>query len=330
MNLDNQDTIYLFIDSNIYLGLFELTSKDLDSLSKLIKYIEDEQIIIFLPEQVKNEFYRNRDRITKETLNEFTKRTKEINTFHIPNILEDDDNLIKKYTENKKIYVQTLSDIQDKIEKDIEQSKLKADKFFNDLKKVAQKIETTDSIYNKSLKRFNLGNYPQFSKNKKHNMGDTVIWESLLSEDTLNKQDLYFVSTDSDFSSNKFFSNEWKVKKESEIIFYNSLSNFFGSNNIDIRLEEKYKKGLEDFINRFYNSGSFSQTDGLIKEYNAKYKDKELPNQYVEQLKIAIKRNDQIYGAASDSYYHRNLNADQYKVHLFLEEFKKKYNNNDC
>ena len=63
----------IFIDTNILLDLYHLSGPDLDELKKIIKLHQTAQIKIYLPGQVKDEFYRNRERVVKESIELFEK-----------------------------------------------------------------------------------------------------------------------------------------------------------------------------------------------------------------------------------------------------------------
>ena len=52
--------LYLFIDTNIWLSLFHLSDNDIEQFSKLEEALSD-NINLLLPEQVVDEYYRNRD-----------------------------------------------------------------------------------------------------------------------------------------------------------------------------------------------------------------------------------------------------------------------------
>ncbi|QXI65269.1 hypothetical protein CP157_03056 [Paracoccus marcusii] len=43
--------MHLFIDANIFLDFFHLTSADIEELRKLIALIEEGQIVLYVPEQ---------------------------------------------------------------------------------------------------------------------------------------------------------------------------------------------------------------------------------------------------------------------------------------
>lgn len=42
----------LFIDSNVFLSFYHLTSEDLTELNKLVDLLEEKEIRMYLPEQV--------------------------------------------------------------------------------------------------------------------------------------------------------------------------------------------------------------------------------------------------------------------------------------
>ena len=53
--------ISLFIDTNIFLSFYHLSGEDLEELKKLAVLLQRKEICLFLPEQVVQEFHRNRD-----------------------------------------------------------------------------------------------------------------------------------------------------------------------------------------------------------------------------------------------------------------------------
>src|SRR5687768_12002271 len=53
--------MHLFIDTNIYLSFLHYTSDELEELKKLPAVIRQKKVTLHLPEQVVDEFYRNRE-----------------------------------------------------------------------------------------------------------------------------------------------------------------------------------------------------------------------------------------------------------------------------
>lgn len=63
----------VFIDTNILLDLYHLSGPDLDELRKVIKLAEIQKLHVLLPDQVEDEFWRNRERVISEALELFSK-----------------------------------------------------------------------------------------------------------------------------------------------------------------------------------------------------------------------------------------------------------------
>lgn len=51
----------LFIDTNVFLSFFHLSNDDLEEIHKLAVLIDKGDVTLWLTEQVKNEFKRNRE-----------------------------------------------------------------------------------------------------------------------------------------------------------------------------------------------------------------------------------------------------------------------------
>ena len=60
--------MFVFIDTNVLLSFYRFTSDDLDELRKLTEAIKVGAITFALPEQVKQEFWRNRESKIAEAL----------------------------------------------------------------------------------------------------------------------------------------------------------------------------------------------------------------------------------------------------------------------
>jgi len=51
----------LFLDTNVYLSFFHFTKDDLDQLRQLAVLVKHKDVTLLLPDQVIEEFRRNRD-----------------------------------------------------------------------------------------------------------------------------------------------------------------------------------------------------------------------------------------------------------------------------
>lgn len=243
----------LFIDTNIYLKFYHFTSDELEELNKLIVLIDEDEIELLIPEQVINEFRRNREVKIADALKKlrgdnlegtFPVFCKEYEEFKKMN------KAISEYQENKKALI-------DKLKTAIESYKLKADEVIEKLFAKAILIEITEGLIQRAKRRFDLGNPP----GKNNSYGDAVNWESLMLEVNYG-EDLFFLSDDTDYFSkinnknfNKYLSREWEEIKNSKIVFYKSISDFFKENFPDIKLATEYLKDLT--ISKLEESGNF-------------------------------------------------------------------------
>ena len=249
----------VFIDSQIWLSLYDFSSDDLDQFSKLNDLI-DKDIKIFLTKQVVEEVRRNRDNKIKESLSQF----KKVNI--------QTPNLCKGYEEYKAFIVLTKKlqalhkDLLGIDENDIEVEKLHADNVINDIYGKIEIIDRTPDIINEAILRYNIGNAP----GKEKSYGDAINWITLLKV-APDGEDMFLISSDSDFRSslhdnrlNKFLSKEWKEIKSSEIFLYRSLTEFFNLHLKDIELKTENLKNL--LIEQLRQSFNYANTHSIIKK----------------------------------------------------------------
>lgn len=252
----------LFIDTNTFLAFYHLSSDDLEELKKLGVLIGQRRVKLFLPQQVIDEFRRNRENKIADALNRFSEE-KLNNQF---------PQMCKSYGEYAKMraaieeYNKQKSKLKEKLRADIVAGCLKADEIISDLFSKASLIEVSDDILTKAQKRMIIGNPP--GKNNSH--GDAINWECLLAGVPAD-EDLFFITEDGDFASeldasefSPFLQNEWKVSNGREIIFFNRLSAFFKNKFPDIRLASELEKEL--LITDLAASRNFATSRKLLKQ----------------------------------------------------------------
>jgi predicted nucleic acid-binding protein len=239
----------LFIDTNIYLTFFHFSNDDLEELKKLKVAIQDGKINLLLPEQVIEEYKRNREIKIADALKEFDK-------LKLPSQFP---RMCKDYPQYEKLrekitqYDELKSDLLEQLNSDIESKQLGADKLIEELFEVATKIPSSPSIISVAKERYDKGNPP----GKNGSYGDAINWESLLLYQRKNHrqqeviEDLHIVARDKDYSSpidpekfSRYLSDEWREKKSSEINYYKSLSDFFSERFPDIRLASDLERQL--------------------------------------------------------------------------------------
>lgn len=254
--------IQLFIDTNAYLKFYHFSNEDLEELNKLLVLLENDQIELHLPEQVINEFKRNRDVKLADALKQL-KESKLNNQF--PQFckgyaeFEKLKKLIKDYNSEKQALLKNVM-------LSIESNSLNADKILQELFEKACVHKTTEEFLARAKRRFDLGNPP--GKDKSY--GDALNWEVLLNV-VEEHEDLYFVADDKDWFSkinnshfNSYLKDEWKEKKNSKINFYKTLSDFFKDVLPDIKLATELEKDL--LIAKLVDSGTFYDSRKILQK----------------------------------------------------------------
>ena len=65
--------MHLFIDANIFLSFYHLTSEDIEELKKLTALIDEKEVTLYTTDQLSEEITRNRDTKISDAMQEFKK-----------------------------------------------------------------------------------------------------------------------------------------------------------------------------------------------------------------------------------------------------------------
>lgn len=250
----------LFIDTNVFLAFYHFSSDDLEELRKLVALLKRNEIQLHVPQQVQDEFRRNREVKIADAM----KRLREAK-FRI-----SFPQFAKAYAPYQALRVllqkadKAHSELIETLTQDALATELQADEVIESLFKLAKTVEVTDKILMSARRRSDRGNPP----GKRDSLGDAINWESLLSTVPA-KEQLVFVSDDGDYASalddgmfNQYLSAEWREAKDGEVIFFRSLSPFFKKHYPEITLASEVEKDL--LIRDLANSGSFARTHSLV------------------------------------------------------------------
>jgi len=285
----------LYLDTNIYLSFYHLTNDDIMELSKLLLLVKNQEITLYLPDQTKDEFYRNRDSKIADGLKKFNEnKLNKIFPQIVKDYTEEYDlmrNAIKAFEKNKQIIV-------DKLRKDVVEQSLNADKIILNLFKVATEIENTPELIIKAKNRYDLGNPPE----KKGSYGDALNWESLLTKIEI-FDNFFFISDDGDYFSefdknlfNSFLVKEWEEKMLfTNFKSYKSLSAFLKDNYPTITIESENRK--DELILNLQSSSSFATSRSVLQkitEYN------DFSKKQLNDIFEAAISNSQIYWIGGD------------------------------
>lgn len=256
--------INLFIDTNIFLDFYRLADADVKQLDKLLVEVNSGRIILWLPDQIKSEFFTNRDSVLSREYSTFDKL---LNKAPYPPLVREagafpgTKDLGDRYHTALKILIQDLKT-------NIVNRTLPADKLIEELFTQATPIQITDELHDKAKRRIELGRPPRKDRDKSDSMRDGISWESLLASKIQGK--MHFITRDDDYycplndqDGHKFLKKEWLANansnsEDSPITFYRSLRAFLKANLSNIKLQEEDTKA--ESVRSLVNSNSFPHT----------------------------------------------------------------------
>lgn len=293
--------VNIFIDTNILLNIYHFSGDDLQELDKLSLLLRNGKANLYMPDQVKDEFYRNRDNKIADALKEFKKEKIDRQFPQMAKQYEE----YKKMREAIKVFEENKQSMLEKLKDDIYKSSLKADKIILELFINSEKIETDENILQNSKLRFDLGKPP--GKNKSY--GDAINWECLKTV-VPNGEELFFITDDSDYLSdvdnsnfNPYLLHEWNMDKSSKLILYKNLTSFFREKFPEIKLVDEYEKNL--LIERLSKSNNFARTHSILAQLDT-FRD--FSQEQVNEIILASVSNSQIYWIAKDEDVNLILN----------------------
>ncbi len=285
--------MHVFIDTNIFLDFYRLSSGDLEELRKIAKLTENNKIILYLSDYLVDEYSRNRESAIAQAVSQFKKSKFEL---HLPNLVrvydESEDLLV-----TRKQFQEQVKALEMRLNKDIVEGALQADAIIEEVF-WSKKIDNISSeIIREGILRSELSKPP----GKKGSVGDSIHWEWLLSI-VPNDTDFYIISGDGDFESEvlkgnikSYLLDEWSDKKGSEIYLYQNLTSYLQEHFPDIKLADEIDK--KTAIEKLQASRTFGMTHNAISRLNNIY---DYSAEEIQQLLNAYITNTQIHWILED------------------------------
>jgi predicted nucleic acid-binding protein len=319
--------IQLFVDTNILLSFYHYAKDELVEIQKLILLIKNKRIILFITQQVVDEFRRNREAKLNDALKQINEKFKfgDYPPFcrGFAAYKELDQTIKKAQSLHKELIDHTKSKIQD--------NNLQADMIIAELFHAAEILPVTESIYNKAKQRIDKGNPP----GKDRSYGDAINWEIIL-EKSEDFYDLYIVADDKDYYSllsphkiNPFLEIEYSENTIGNISCYRSLTSFFKDKFPEINFEVEQTK--DNIIHAIVESSNFASTHKAVNRLSLY---ETYSKEQIEQVLDAAFSNTQIYWILGDSdiknqiwslYDKNKTRLNKTTVETFLKKWKEKF-----
>lgn len=255
--------MHIFIDANIYLSFYEQTQDELVELAKLAVVLKNGKDKLWLPDQVKREFWKNREGSIASALSSFEK----------PSVLPAAPRLVcedaefKELKELAKATEKKKAEIIARVKHDVASEKTVADNEVRNLFALATEIDTTGEIFADAHERALRHSPP----GKQDGVGDRLSWVALLKMLPA-KADLHIISMDGDFagegSSNEikpYLQAEWTKKNQGSIKLWKRTSQFLAAHFPEAVNAIEIERAL--MIERLEKSSNFAATHAVIAEF---------------------------------------------------------------
>lgn len=255
--------MHVFIDTNILLSFFHFSKDDLNALETV--FSPHKHAVVYLTDQVRDEFRRRRESRIKGALQRFENAKFKA---QIPHFMKEYPEYEDMLTLSGQLEEKRKS-IMKSVNSDIRDETLPADQLIAGIFGIFQRHpvkQTTDEIFTEAWRRVTSGNPP----GKDRSMGDAINWVTLL-HSVPDKNTLHVVSEDGDYysvldekSAHPFLRDEWKRKKHSELCVYRTLTDFMRVHFNGIAFTFDNEK--ERLIDNLETSGSFAMTHQIVRD----------------------------------------------------------------
>lgn len=289
-----EQTLHLFLDTNTYLGFFRLSDDDLGELEKLVVAVRAGKTVLYLPDQVRNEFVRNRSATISDAL-------KAVEVSKLPSAFPRLMTNLPGYDALRaalRAYEDQRKTLLAEARTQAREGRLAADPLISELFRLAMGVPLSDAIYQAAARRHSVGDPP----GKKDSLGDAINWESLLVVVPTDVE-LIIVSGDGDYASkldnrllDEFLAAEWKRIKGSRITLETGLTALFRSYYPDIQLAADLEKELA--IDALIASPNFRSTHLAVQKLS-NYVD--FSPAQVKAIVEAAKTNNQVSQILADA-----------------------------
>lgn len=293
--------MHLFIDTNIFLSFYKFTSDDLEKLSQLAVLLEAKKILLHFPEQVGDEFIKNREQVISESIKKLTETKFNVSYPALCKAFPE----YRQAREHQKALQEAINELRQNILNGAKERTLLADVKIGELHKYAMTHDIDADCYSKAMIRMERDLPP----GKNRSIGDAINWELLLHH-IPDECGLHLISDDKDFKSDltpeaihSFLHREWKRKKNSSIYLYTNLSKFFKEHYPEIQLASELQ--VEISVEALVNSSGYTQTHAAI---NRLRNFDNFTNDQINKMISAGLKNGQISRILSDGdvfdFYH--------------------------
>jgi hypothetical protein len=255
--------MHIYIDANIFVTFFETSQDALGELEKLAVLLKSGKATLWLPNQTRREFWKNREKGIKKLMDEFSNH----NLLGKAPLLIREDGRYHDLKEAASALEKVRSDMVKRIQLQLAEEETLADQMIKKLFDISKAIDTdVEDIFQKAHRRALCHTPP----GKSDDIGDRIAWEALLAS-LPDGSELHLITDDGDFESDLFpgqprsyLKSEWKRKKNGELKLWKRTSQFIAAHFPEADSTIDFERGLK--VEALRKSSNFASTHAAIAE----------------------------------------------------------------
>ena len=253
--------MHIFIDAEIFVGFFDMAPDALVDLEKLITVLHTARAKLWLPENTKREFWRNRERNIKKAVIAFEQHS----ATGSPPLLIREQPSYRHFIDECKAVDQQRRKLAALVRAEVQEQKTAADKIIRSLFDCANVINTDEEALFAQAWRRAMCHLPPGTKS---DIGDRLAWVGLLSS-LPPAAELHVVSGDSDYRDEGFsddirpyLATEWAKKKSGSVRLWRRISQFLAETFPDATNAQDLERAI--VTQELLKSRSFASTHATI------------------------------------------------------------------
>jgi len=255
--------MHLYIDANIFVTFFETSQDALAELEKLAVLLRTKNATLWLPNQTRREFWKNREKGIKKLIEDYSNHNL---LGKAPLLVREDENY-GKLKETVALLEKERAEVVKRIKEQLSSEDTLADKMIKELFDLSTHIDSDfEEIFLKAHRRALCHTPP----GKSEDIGDRLAWESLLAQ-LPQQAELHLITDDGDYESDlspgqphSYLKSEWNRKKSGQLYLWKRISQFIAAKFPDASTTIDLERSLQ--AETLFTSGNFATTHLAIAE----------------------------------------------------------------
>ena len=224
-----------------------MSDESLNTLHELLKSLEKNEIELLLPQQVEDEFIRNKNSVVNNEI--ILQKKKIIKKINLPPLLREKKN-VERIDKLRGSLLKEHSLLIEKYRVRAISPRSRINVLIKKIFLCGKRLHDNEEIIERAYSRYYKGNPPRKNDGS---LGDAIIWEHLL--ENVSKAPIYIITNDNDWCDplkerevNEYLKKEWMGNGGKTIVHYRTLGSFAKEHVSGFKKKPVKKEVLEEEI----------------------------------------------------------------------------------